>query len=159
MKLATLVASLLVIASAGSARVEDLNPPGGPVHVHDAPPPAVLTNNPPPARMRVDPQQRRAQRQAIRQLILQQFDRNGDGKLGPVERRQAIRALHRLARRLAVQEMRRERKAQRLRGVIRRYDLNGDGNVDPSEMPPGMAKRLQKLDRNGDGWVDDADLP
>jgi hypothetical protein len=159
MKLATLVASLLVIASAGSARADDLNPPGGPVHVDDAPAPAVLTNNPPPARMRVDPQQRRAQRQAIRQLLLQQFDRNGDGKLGPVERRQAIRALNRLARRLAIQEMRRERKAERLRGVIRRYDMNGDGNVDRSEMPPGMAKRLQKLDRNGDGWVDDADLP
>ncbi len=55
--------------------------------------------------------------------------------------------------------MRRERKAQRLRQVIRRYDLNGDGNVDANEMPPGVARRLQKLDRNGDGWVDDADLP
>lgn len=114
----------------------------------------------------------------LHQLLLERFDRNHDGRLDPQERRRAIRALRRLARRMATmatmapmarQEGRAERGARgtgpearrdaRIRSMVERYDQNGDGVVTPDEMPPGMARRLQRLDRNGDGWLDDRDQP
>ncbi len=91
----------------------------------------------------------------LHQLLLERFDRNHDGRLEPQERRRAIRALRRLARRLAIQERRAEGEDLRQRGLVRRYDANGDGMVGPDEMPPGLARRLRPLDRNGDGWLDD----
>jgi hypothetical protein len=109
----------------------------------------------------------------LRRVLLERFDRNHDGRLDPEERRHAIRALRRLARRMEMQEQRGERGAgrearmrergagreARMRELVRRYDRNGDGVVSPDEMPPGMARRLQRLDRNGDGWLDDRDRP
>lgn len=96
----------------------------------------------------------------LRQLLLERFDRNHDGRLDREERRHAIRALRRLTRRMAMQERRaeaRERRDARMRGLVQRYDRNGDGVVGPDEMPPGMARRLRPLDRNRDGWLDDRD--
>lgn len=107
-------------------------------------------NRPPPAAQF----QRRAE---LRQMILERFDRNQDGRLEPRERRQAARALRKMARRLMRQDRREARNEQLRRRVIERYDLNGDGNVGPGEMPPNVARRLRHLDRNHDGWVDDAD--
>ena len=51
-------------------------------------------------------------RVAFRQMMLERFDRNHDGRLGPRERRQAAKALRRMAKRLARGE-RRERRAGR----------------------------------------------
>jgi len=111
----------------------------------------------------------------LRQLLLQRFDRNHDGVLDAKERHRAVRALRRLARRLAQQERRgegvgdrredvrerraevRERREERMRRLVERFDRNHDGVVTPDEMPPGMARRLQRLDRNHDGWLDDRD--
>lgn len=123
----------------------------------------------------------------LRQLLLQRFDRNHDGVLDAQERRHAIKALRRLARRLAIQERRRElrdprdprdpregirerrdesreqrderraRREERMRRLVERFDRNGDGVVTPDEMPPGLARRLQQLDRNHDGWLDERD--
>jgi hypothetical protein len=97
----------------------------------------------------------------LRQLLLERFDRNHDGRLEPQERRRAIRALRRMARRLAVQERRAGRldgrPGMRQRALIRRFDANGDGVVSPDEMPPGLARKLRRFDRNGDGWLDDRD--
>jgi hypothetical protein len=101
-----------------------------------------------------DPDHPRGQ---LHQLLLERFDRNQDGRLEPRERRRAIRALRRLARRLAIQERRAEHQGLRQRGMVRRYDANGDGVVSPDEMPPGLARRLRPLDRNGDGWLDHRD--
>jgi hypothetical protein len=56
----------------------------------------------------------------LRQLLLQHFDRNGDGQLQPRERKQAARALHRIAKRLA--------KADRRRPQVRRQQH--DGHLD-----------------------------
>ena len=98
----------------------------------------------------------------LHQLLLERFDRNHDGRLDPQERRHAIRALRRLARRLAMQERRADggaRREARMRELVQRFDRNGDGVVSPDEMPPGMARRLQRLDRNGDGWLDERDQP
>jgi Ca2+-binding EF-hand superfamily protein len=98
----------------------------------------------------------------LHQLLLERFDRNHDGRLDPQERRHAIRALRRLARRMELQDGRAERGARRearMRELVRRYDRNGDGVVSPDEMPPGLARRLQRLDRNGDGWLDERDQP
>ncbi|TMQ11640.1 MAG: hypothetical protein E6J90_34080 [Deltaproteobacteria bacterium] len=106
----------------------------------------------------------------LHQLLLERFDRNHDGHLEPQERRRAIRALRRLARRLAMQERRaeyrgdpQERRAERRdarnRALLQRFDRNGDGVVTPDEMPPGMARRLRRADRNGDGSLDDRDQP
>jgi Ca2+-binding EF-hand superfamily protein len=92
---------------------------------------------------------------------MERFDRNHDGRLDPEERRHAIHALRRMARRMEVQDRRDERGAarreERMRELVRRYDRNGDGVVGPDEMPPGLARRLQRLDRNGDGWLDERD--
>ncbi|MDB4958729.1 MAG: hypothetical protein JWO36_6298 [Myxococcales bacterium] len=88
----------------------------------------------------------------FRQALLQRFDRNHDGRLGPREKRQAIRELRRVARQLAMSNRGRARR------IIRKYDINGDGNVGPGEMPPAMAQRLRPLDRDGDGWIDDGDF-
>lgn len=93
----------------------------------------------------------------LRQLLLERFDRNHDGRLEPQERRRAIRALRKLARRMAMQERRAERRGGRERGLVRRFDTNGDGVVGPEEMPPGLARKLRPLDRNGDGWLDERD--
>ena len=119
----------------------------------------------------------------LRQLLLERFDKNHDGQLDPKERRHAIRALRRIAHRMAVQERREARRAERepvrdanreadrearradrearrqarMRALVQRYDRNGDGVVTPDEMPPGVARRLQPLDRNGDGWLDERD--
>ena len=98
----------------------------------------------------------------LRQVLLERFDRNHDGRLDPEERRHAVRALRRLARRMEMQERRGEQGAgreARMRELVRRYDRNGDGVVNPDEMPPGLARRLQRLDRNRDGWLDDRDQP
>jgi len=92
-------------------------------------------------------------------LNSQRFDANGDGRLEPRERKHAIKALRRMARQLARQERRGERGARMQEKLIRKYDLNHDGVVDQNEMPPGVARRLQRLDRNRDGWVDGADQP
>ncbi|MGH2897794.1 MAG: EF-hand domain-containing protein, partial [Solirubrobacteraceae bacterium] len=105
----------------------------------------------------------------LRQLVLERFDRNHDGRLEPEERRQAIRTLRRIARNMAMQERRTEGREARQDGhrrgqgddrrerLLRRFDTNHDGVIGPDEMPPGMARRLRPLDRNGDGWVDERD--
>lgn len=110
----------------------------------------------------------------LRQLLIERFDRNRDGRLDPEERRHAIRALRRLARRMEMQERRGERGGERdrdrggdrgarrearMRELVQHYDRNGDGVVSPDEMPPGLARRLQRLDRNRDGWLDERDRP
>jgi Ca2+-binding EF-hand superfamily protein len=94
----------------------------------------------------------------FRQLLLEKFDRNHDGRLEPQERRRAIRALRRLARKMAMQERREEGRGGHMRN-LRRFDTNHDGVIGPEEMPPGMARRLRPLDRNRDGWVDERDQP
>jgi len=129
-----------VLAMGGAARADDLY---GPVDPYAAPPPA--------------PTQRvqRGEMPALRQLLIARFDRNHDGRLEPRERRQAIRALRRLERKLARED---NLGRRRMRAIVRRYDLNGDGNVGPGEMPPAMANRLRLLDRNGDGWLDEGEL-
>jgi hypothetical protein len=48
----------------------------------------------------------------MRQMLLERFDRNHDGRLGPRERRHAARALRKMAKRLARGE-RRERGGRR----------------------------------------------
>jgi hypothetical protein len=93
----------------------------------------------------------------LHQLLLERFDRNHDGLLQPQERRHAIRALRKLARRMAMQDRREAQRSGRARGLARRYDANGDGVVGPEEMPPGLARKLRPLDRNRDGWLDDRD--
>lgn len=109
----------------------------------------------------------------FRQLLLERFDDNHDGRLQPQERRRAIRTLRRLARRLAMQDRAErygarhgarhgvrqgERHGGRARGVYR-FDENRDGVVSPEEMPPGAARRLRRFDVNRDGWLDERDQP
>lgn len=152
MKLAALVlASLLAIP--GAARADEvLHPPGGPVFVE--------ANNPQPdAAPAPRPEQQRRNRQ-LKRALMEQFDMNGDGRLGPRERMRAVRVLERLQHKLAGREgrdgragMQPQRRAK-LRGrFIERFDTNGDGNVDRGEMPPGAARKLRRLDRDGDGWL------
>lgn len=102
-----------------------------------------------------DPPQPPPPRGQLRALLLQKFDHNQDGRLGPRERRRAARALHRLAAKLERGDMRQQRQ----RKFIHRYDRDRDGNVGPGEMPPGLADELRPLDRDGDGWLQGNELP
>jgi hypothetical protein len=164
MKLASLILAGLLGAT-GIARADDpigdeeLNPPSGPVQVETARQP-IGPARPGPGAMGGQRQRdpRRAQLRAeLRQALVERFDRNGDGRLEPGERRQAIRALRRLVRRMARQEMMVERRGRRQR-LIQRYDNDGDGNLGPGELPPRLQQKLRRFDRNADGWLDDADL-
>jgi hypothetical protein len=108
-----------------------------------------------------DPARPRGQ---LRQLLLERFDRNHDGRLEPQERRHAIRALRRIARKMEIRERRVESRREARQGdrdvrgrALSQVDTNHDGVVDPDEMPPGTARKLRRLDRNGDGWLDDRD--
>ena len=88
----------------------------------------------------------------LRQALMARFDRNHDGRLEPRERRQAARALRKLANRL-------EQRQSRRQALIERYDLDGDGRVGPREVPPAVRDRLRRLDRNGNGWVEPNEMP
>jgi len=101
---------------------------------------------------------KKAQRGRLRQALVQQFDRNGDGRLQPKERKQATRALRKLAHRLQQQGRQLQGTSRRDR-LIQRYDLDGDGNLGPGEVPPRVKKRLRKIDRNGDNWIGNDELP
>ncbi|HEX3766390.1 MAG TPA: EF-hand domain-containing protein [Kofleriaceae bacterium] len=150
------LAALAFLTTLGLGGVAGADPagPGNPAPLD----PRVVVPAGPPA-----PVARRADRPRgqLRQALMERFDRNHDGRLDPEERRHAIHALRRMARRMEVQDRRDERGAarreERMRELVRRYDRNGDGVVGPDEMPPGLARRLQRLDRNGDGWLDERD--
>jgi hypothetical protein len=131
-----------VLAVGGVAGAQPADP-----YAHPAPPPAIA-----------GPRQQGRVAAPLRAAIMARFDRNHDGQLDPRERRQAVRALRRLARQLQQANRAQLRGALRRRAIVDRYDLNGDGVVDPSEMPPAAANRLRWRDRNRDGWLDDAEL-
>jgi hypothetical protein len=101
------------------------------------------------------PRQGGPKRERLRALVMQHFDKNGDGQLGPRERKQAARALKRLAHRM---ERAQGRKARRQK-LIRRFDLDGDGNLGPGEVPPAIADELRPLDQDGNGWLQGNELP
>jgi hypothetical protein len=114
MKLASLfLAVTLAVPSLASADV--LNPPGGPVYQDDQADVDIdirVDDAPRGPRMRQqrDPQ-RVAKRQRLRRLLIQEFDVNGDGRLGPRERMRAARVLRRIEQRMVApqqgQQMRR----------------------------------------------------
>jgi hypothetical protein len=114
----------------------------------------------------------------VRQILLEHFDRDHDGRLQPQERRRAVRALRMLARRLAMQDHARAPGGPR--GVIGRFDADRDGVIRPGEMPPRMfqrfdadrdgvvhpgelaqrrADKLRRLDRDGDGAIGPGEMP
>jgi len=137
---------------------DELAPPSGPVRIEPARQPIGPAGPGAmgPGAMRGDP--RRMQLRAeLRQALVERFDRNHDGRLEPAERRQAIRALRKLVRRMARREMMAERRGRRDR-LIQRFDKDGDGNLGPGELPPRLQEKLRRFDRNADGWLDDADL-
>jgi Ca2+-binding EF-hand superfamily protein len=107
------------------------------------------------------PRQPGAAKAQLRQLLLERFDRNGDGRLGPQERQRAARALHRLANRIMQGGERHPRadRQQRHRKLIRRFDRDRDGHVGPGELPPAIADELRPLDRDGDGWLEGNEVP
>ncbi|MDQ3337338.1 MAG: EF-hand domain-containing protein [Myxococcota bacterium] len=135
-----MLASLLALPTAARAD-EVLNPPGGPVLVE--------------ADYQQPDQQQRHKNRELKRALMLQFDRDGDGRLGPRERMQAVRVLERVQRKLAGRDGQpRQQGQQQRRRFIQRFDTNGDGNVDRSEMPPGAARKLRRLDRDHDGWVE-----
>jgi hypothetical protein len=108
MKLASLVlVALTAFSSVASADL--LNPPGGPVDTGDVDVDVdVRVDAPRGERMRErrggqvrqrDPQ-RVAKRQRLRRALIEQFDVNGDGRLGPRERMRAARVLRRIEQRM-----------------------------------------------------------
>ena len=155
--LAVMIAGLLALPNLANADdvdvdVELLNPPSGPVYVQ--------ANNPQP---RPDDHQK-AKNRELRRALMQQFDKNGDGRLGPRERMRAVRVLGRIQRKLAGQAGQLgqhgragQRGAMRER-FIERFDTNRDGTVDRSEMPPGAARKLRRFDQDRDGWVEPNEL-
>jgi hypothetical protein len=110
------LAALAVVLAIASTAAADPAPYSGPPGMYDEPTELVR---------QAPPQQRpaRAGNGALRAAIIARFDRDGDGKLNPQERRRAIKALRRLARRLA-QQKRAERRAAR----------QGNGNGAPVDV-------------------------
>lgn len=153
MKLAIVLGLLIGVAAPSIANADILDPPSGPVDTEVDVMPA--RNGGPRMRQR-DPQQL-AKRQRLRQALLEQFDANGDGKLGPRERMRAARVLRRIEQRLTT-PMRQGARAGQHRRFMRRYDVNGDGQVGPREVPQEAADRLRRFDRNRDGWVEPGEL-
>ncbi len=120
----------------------------------------------------------------FRKRMLRQFDKNGDGKLSPAERRE-MRAMMRLRRRQMLkkfdtnkdgrldqterQAMRAQRRARRQR-MLKKFDKNNDGKLDRSERVAMRAHRrasraikrfdglLKKHDRNRDGQLSWAEI-
>ena len=95
--------------------------------------------------------QRGPRTQKLRQALVEQFDRDGDGRLDRRERRRASRVLMRLANRMG------DSGGNRRARLIQKYDLDRDGNLGPGELPPRVQQRLRRMDRNGDGWLDQND--
>jgi hypothetical protein len=165
MKLAALLLGVL-LAAPSIASADTINPPGGPVDVDadlveadqpvPVPAPKPQARGPHTGGPQAGP--RAANRRQLRQALMQQFDVNGDGRLGPRERMRAIHMLRRLEMQLA-KPMRGGGVGAQHRRFMRRYDVNGDGVVGPNEVPKGAADRLRQLDRNGDGWVTPDELP
>ena len=148
MKLVAIVfASLLALPAAARAD-EVLNPPGGPVYVEADYQPQAGQPGPSP--------QQRAKNKQLKRALMDQFDANGDGRLGPQERARAIRVLARIQAKLAGKGQQQGRG--KMKKFIQRFDTNGDGTVDQSEMPPGAARRMRRLDRDRDGWVEPGEV-
>ena len=145
MKLAPLLLGILLATTGTAAADQVLQPPGGPVYVSEPPPDRMRGEAP-----RGDRGERRQRARQLRRAIVETFDVNGDGKLGPRERQRAARVLRRLEQRMGAGDPR----GRAARGAIRRYDLNRDGNVGPGEVPPAAARKLRRLDRDRDGWVE-----
>jgi hypothetical protein len=100
----------------------------------------------------------------MRRMLIEQFDRDGDGRLDQRERMRASRALRRMSMRLGQgkrgqqgQQGQRGNRQMRRQKLIQKYDLDGDGNLGPGELPPRVQQRLRRMDRNGDGWLDQRD--
>jgi hypothetical protein len=145
MKLAAL-ALVTMLGLGGSAHADTVGPDGRPVNRTDS-----HQDHRPDTRPGGRPHGQ------LRQLLLERFDANHDGRLEPQERRRAARVLRRLARKLTRDDRPHGPRAQRARGMVRGLDANGDGVVGPGEMPPEAARKLRPLDQNGDGWLDDKD--
>lgn len=108
----------------------------------------------------------------LRQLLLDRFDKNHDGQLDPKERRHAIRALRRIAHRMAVQERREARRAEREPGrdayraeqepgrdAYREADREARRADREARRQARMRALVQRYDRNGDGVVTPDEMP
>jgi EF hand domain-containing protein len=106
----------------------------------------------------------------LRQALLERFDRNHDGVLDAKERHRAIRALRRIARRMALQEHREHGEVRGRAEVREPADVRDRGDVrergerpDPSGQRARQQQRIQRLiqrfDRNGDGVVSPDEMP
>jgi hypothetical protein len=125
----------------------------------------------------------------LRQLLLERFDRNHDGRLEPQERRRAILALRRLARRMAMQERRAEYRSERREERVEgrreeraegrreeraegRREERAEGRREErverrNELRDERAARraarnralVERFDRNGDGVVTPDEMP
>jgi Ca2+-binding EF-hand superfamily protein len=144
MKLAILISLLLAVPAV--ARAETIDPPSGTVHVDDE------------ARARQPDPQRPRKAKQLRRALMEQFDVNGDGRLGPRERMRALRMLRKLEQRLATGGGAQRQRGPKMRRFIERHDRNGDGTVGPREVPRRAAEKFRRFDRDGDGWVDEHEL-
>lgn len=72
----------------------------------------------------------------MRKMMLERFDKDGDGQLNEAERAQAKKAMQ-------------KRGAE----MFAKADKNGDGKISQDEAPPEMWARMKKADKDGDGAV------
>jgi hypothetical protein len=91
------LAGLLLVLLVGTASAQGYNSPPGAM---PPPPGAVVCVGVQPVPPRV----------AFRQMIIERFDANHDGRLEPRERRHAAKALRKLAKRMARGERRQARQ-------------------------------------------------
>lgn len=74
--------------------------------------------------------------------VLEKFDKDGDGKLSPEERKAAREAMQ-------------ARTEERRKEMLAKYDKDGDGKLSPEEraemQKDRKAEMLKKFDKDGDG--------
>ncbi|MCA8959708.1 MAG: hypothetical protein KDC38_04320 [Planctomycetes bacterium] len=76
--------------------------------------------------------------------IIERFDRDGDGQLGPDERAEVRAAWREL--RAERSELRRDRRAERRKQLRERADINGDGQLDDGERS-ALRERVREFRR------------
>ena len=77
----------------------------------------------------------------MRKMMLEKFDKDGDGKLNEAERAQAKKAM--------------EKKGAEM---FAKADANSDGKISKDEVPEQAWARMSKADKNADGLVSAKEL-
>lgn len=84
---------------------------------------------------------------ATRIQLMKQFDKDGDGRLNPEEREEAMKSLK--DKSVDLEQM----KLQHAQNVIKKFDKDGDGKLDPTEVSNFLEEQRKMFDNSREGMV------